>query len=1477
MATASASASTKARQRKHSFGSSLTLLNRSRSMTDQTLLGVLSILRMDEGQGQSFMVKAILPDGKPRLLSAERNMTVGELVSGICQEYNLSNYQVRTLPEKTLLNLEANATTVENAEIAIEDVEKMLSNFQLDNLHSIKDSRLRCVKELAYAEEVYNECLKSLFELYAEPLRSKISRAEHHTLFATLEPICSLNASLYQKLEEAASNWNSASTGIGAIYAEYPLFWDLYSDYYLAFKFARALMRQKRENDSEFMSFVLSQRGCHRPQLDALLLKPVQHVVECERILSSLLEKTPETHRDYNELSKVAARFKQVVKEKEEEVHDAENECKLYDIQDRFPSDNLCLSEKQNSYRFKSVPRRRSVSATVIKAALGSKTHSTKSSTIDGSMRMKTSEPSSPLSPEIIQPRMFIKEGPVLLSSAMASQDRYLVLFDDILLVAKSRSPTSLKLKHRVRVSELWLASCLDYAFDDTRTVDKSFVIGWPTTNFVASFNTKEEKEAWQIVLSKQIKEQKELEDPKSLNLKIYNRDMESPDSSGYSKSFSVSNMDDAATVVKMSLSLFNIQSDDVSEYQLWVLSGKEEGAYPLIGHEFPFAIKMNHVREAAMTDEEGFPFPFDFEQQLPAMDPLSPETQCQFILKRNRKIPRLSIGDVPNAPSKQRWKNPIKRSQIMNWAMMHKKQSGSTKSHSMDGQSSTGKLFGLPLNQLCSDEEPVPKAVQELLLHLFRYGPNTTGIFRKSANARIAKEVKLALDKGKIVDFEDVSEIVAASVMKEFLRRLPDCIFESENYEDLIATNNLQDREERVRQLKGILKGVNPYNYELLKCFMCVLYHIADNAETNNMNAYNLAVCVAPSLLWAPKSSSIPPTEQSNSVPPVIQFIIEECVDIMGESVRTVLGDRSEIAANHVLSDSESGTQDSRTADSTDDGIESPEPLSPKGERNSMHLSDSNLYVPSTLAVNPPNRSASTPNSPCDSGIPSPSSSPTLKRLDVEFSNQLSAAFYEPGKSKGHSSVGRRSSEPLGLPPDSLKLRLKGNRKLPNYRRQLSSTTTSAELIEHKETPKTTASGRKLETAVLRRAHSPQTVRLFPVTQDVTQYQRLNPIPGYQGPSARALEVNSCVQTRGSSTDTHEDNLTLQPRPSSPVSKQIPGVPRSPSPSPDQVFQAVDRRRQPAAPSYQEHMQRRREFTSKPALFSGSEGKETKDVEKEQGSPKEVGALVESKHVQHAPISSKSAALSEKFDSERSETSSGPRTPLTPTSQHEYVWEQEGDSSTSSVTASSGLRKLEHSPFGLNLHHKRHASEGSGKKQTTENSKKPVSIHPSSSTGQLRVCPTSVSTAINSNSQNSSLTHFPHSEIFPHEAQTKTHWISSAETRVTSAAPNSNSHGAFRLRAGSATSSSSSVSSLDERSSIGNDSTFSESKTDMTQIRDIKELLCETTQANGLKISPQTAQAIAKVRTPYSHSGPYTVPSHHDMEKILSTEESYV
>ena len=71
----------------------------------------------------------------------------------------------------------------------------------------------------------------------------------------------------------------------------------------------------------------------------------------------------------------------------------------------------------------------------------------------------------------------------------MQSQERHLFLFNDLLLIAKARSGGNFKLKDKVRVSELWLTRCsLDDVTELNKSADTSFVIGWPTTNVVATF-----------------------------------------------------------------------------------------------------------------------------------------------------------------------------------------------------------------------------------------------------------------------------------------------------------------------------------------------------------------------------------------------------------------------------------------------------------------------------------------------------------------------------------------------------------------------------------------------------------------------------------------------------------------------------------------------------------------------------------------------------------------------------------------------------------------------------------------------------------------------------------------------------------------------------------------------------------------------------------------------------------------------------
>ena len=70
----------------------------------------------------------------------------------------------------------------------------------------------------------------------------------------------------------------------------------------------------------------------------------------------------------------------------------------------------------------------------------------------------------------------------------LQSQERHLFLFTDMLLVAKARSGGNFKLKDKVRLSEMWLAACLDEVTEVTKDPATSFVMGWPTTNVVATF-----------------------------------------------------------------------------------------------------------------------------------------------------------------------------------------------------------------------------------------------------------------------------------------------------------------------------------------------------------------------------------------------------------------------------------------------------------------------------------------------------------------------------------------------------------------------------------------------------------------------------------------------------------------------------------------------------------------------------------------------------------------------------------------------------------------------------------------------------------------------------------------------------------------------------------------------------------------------------------------------------------------------------
>jgi len=84
------------------------------------------------------------------------------------------------------------------------------------------------------------------------------------------------------------------------------------------------------------------------------------------------------------------------------------------------------------------------------------------------------------------------------------------------------------------------------------------------------------------------------------------------------------------------------------------------------------------------------------------------------------------------------------------------------------DDKKPQGKLFGRLLADVTTPESLVAKPVRELLSILFREGPFTVGILRKSANARSAKELKQRLDDGEdCLTNETWQSLVIGSILK--------------------------------------------------------------------------------------------------------------------------------------------------------------------------------------------------------------------------------------------------------------------------------------------------------------------------------------------------------------------------------------------------------------------------------------------------------------------------------------------------------------------------------------------------------------------------------------------------------------------------------------------------------------------------------------------------------------------------------------
>ncbi|XP_019956282.2 rho GTPase-activating protein 20-like isoform X2 [Paralichthys olivaceus] len=516
--------------------------------------------------------------------------------------------------------------------------------------------------------------------------------------------------------------------------------------------------------------------------------------------------------------------------------------------------------------------------------------------------------------------RLFLGHAQAQLKTGLQTQERHLFLFTDTLLVAKAKSPTHFKVKAQVRVCEMWTANCLEVVCEGSTNTESSFVMGWPTYNCAATFSSEEHKNKWLALIKSRIIEGKEKDDPKTIPVKIFAKDI---GNCAYAKTLAVSNNDSTTDVIRMALQQFGI-SGCVKDHRLWVSSSKDDPPYPLIGHEFPFSIKMSHIRDGG-SNGGGFgggrdpTSPTDCPGVLLLDQCLPPDTQCQFILKPSKVAP----GQAQLLEPGQQKTFKRKRS-LINWPFWK----GS--STQLDGlplsptstSPTQGRLFGRPLSSICSADHGLPKPVMDMLVFLYLEGPYTRGVFRRSAGAKACRELRDRLDTGtEDPEISHQSVFIIAAVFKDFLRNIPGsllCVDLYERWMDVMEGDGGEETTQAVQRLLHLLPGENLL---LLRHVMAILHCIQGNAHDNQMNAFNLSVCIAPSMLWAPAPSTPEMEgEGTKKVCELVRFLIENCSSVLGEDVTSLFRNFSQKSSS---SDHGSDASSFQLNDSSYDSLE--------------------------------------------------------------------------------------------------------------------------------------------------------------------------------------------------------------------------------------------------------------------------------------------------------------------------------------------------------------------------------------------------------------------------------------------------------------------------------------------------------------------------------------------------------------------------
>ncbi|XP_076345253.1 rho GTPase-activating protein 44-like isoform X2 [Tachypleus tridentatus] len=164
--------------------------------------------------------------------------------------------------------------------------------------------------------------------------------------------------------------------------------------------------------------------------------------------------------------------------------------------------------------------------------------------------------------------------------------------------------------------------------------------------------------------------------------------------------------------------------------------------------------------------------------------------------------------------------------------------------------------VYGTPLEEhLQITNRHIAFVVEQCVCGLLSTGMKEEGLFRIAGSAAKAKKLKIAFDAHLVDDVLEYTKDshVLAGALKSYLRELPEPLLTHKLYPEWIEAVRITSPQARLQALWQVVQKLPKANFDNLRYLIKFLSKLASTSDVNRMTPQNIAIVMAPNLIWVP------------------------------------------------------------------------------------------------------------------------------------------------------------------------------------------------------------------------------------------------------------------------------------------------------------------------------------------------------------------------------------------------------------------------------------------------------------------------------------------------------------------------------------------------------------------------------------------------------------------------------------------------